>query len=296
MTLQCGIVGLPNVGKSTLFNALTQTMNAEASNYPFCTIAPNLGRVGVPDERLENLARIANSKEIIRSQIDFVDIAGLVRGASRGEGLGNQFLSNIRGVDCILNVVRCFDDEDVAHVERSIDPVRDIELVQTELILADIENLENRLQNLGKKGKITGDVSPSEQIALIEKILPTLNRGEPALNATISRDEERAYRILQLLTAKRQFFVCNLGEKDIVPGNDYTKMVREYCKKNDYQYVTCSAKIESEIALLETEKEKEEFLAALGLPERGLDKIIKTSYSLLDLISFFTVGPKEARA
>jgi GTP-binding protein YchF len=271
-------------------------MNAEASNYPFCTIAPNVGRVAVPDERLEKLAKIANSKEIIGSQIDFVDIAGLVRGASRGEGLGNRFLSNIREVDCVLNVVRCFDDDDVSHVEKSVDPIRDIGLVQTELILADMESLENRLQNLGKKSRSSGDTNSAGQIALIERVLSTLNQGKPAIDTAVSGEEEKAFRMLQLLTAKKQFFVCNVGERDLVSGNGYTEAVKKYCEKNWLQHVICSAKIESEIALLETEEEREEFLLALGLSEKGLDKIIKTSYNLLNLISFFTVGPKEAHA
>ncbi|MDR1494569.1 MAG: redox-regulated ATPase YchF [Rickettsiales bacterium] len=296
MALRCGIVGLPNVGKSTLFNALTQTMKAEASNYPFCTITPNIGRVEVPDRRLDKLAEIAKSKEILRSQIDFVDIAGLVRGASKGEGLGNQFLSNIREVDCLLNVVRCFDDEDISHVEKIVDPSRDIELVQTELILADMESLENRLQSLGKKNKAAGDVNLAEQGALMERILTTLNRGEPAINTVISPEEEKSFKMLQLLTAKKQFFVCNVGEEDIGGGNSYTEMVGKYCSSNNCQCIICSAKIESEIAILETEEEKSEFLDALGLSEKGLDRVIKTSYNLLDLISFFTVGPKEAHS
>jgi GTP-binding protein YchF len=271
-------------------------MKAEASNYPFCTIAPNVGRVAVPDRRLEKLAKMANSKEIISSQMDFIDIAGLVRGASRGEGLGNQFLSNIREVDCILNVVRCFADENVTHVEKNIDPIRDIELIQTELILADIENLDNRLRNLTRKNKISDNINSDGQSALIEKILSTLNEGRPALDSRISPEEEKTFRMLQLLTAKRQFFVCNVEERDIGHGNDYTNAVKKYCEQNHYQQVICSAKIESEIALLESEEEKMEFLSAIGLPERGLDKIIKISYSLLGLIDFFTVGPKEAHS
>jgi GTP-binding protein YchF len=271
-------------------------MKAEASNYPFCTIAPNIGRVEVPDERLEKLAKIAKSREILRSQIDFVDIAGLVRGASRGEGLGNQFLSHIREVDCLANLVRCFDDEDVGHVEKTVDPIRDIELVQTELILADIESLENRLRNLGRKNKASSGPEVAEQSALAERALVTLNEGKPAIDTILSPAEERGFRMLQLLTAKRQFFVCNVGEGDVNAGNDYTNRVKRYCDSNNCHCVLCCAKIEAEIAMLETEEEKSEFLEALGLSERGLDKIIKTSYSLLDLISFFTVGPKEAHS
>ncbi|MDR2077771.1 MAG: redox-regulated ATPase YchF [Rickettsiales bacterium] len=296
MALRCGIVGLPNVGKSTLFNALTQTMNAEASNYPFCTISPNVGRVGVPDSRLEKLAAIANSREIIKSQIDFVDIAGLVRGASKGEGLGNQFLSNIRDVDCILNLVRCFDDDDIAHVEKSVEPLRDIEVIRTELILADMQNLENRLQGLKKKARGLNDKNMAEQINLIEKILRVLNDGRLAVDTDLSEEDRKNFRLLQLLTGKKQFFVCNVSDLDIRSGNLYTEQVKKYCAENNHPCVIFSAKIESEIALLDSEEEKEEFLRSLGLSEKGLDKIIKISYNLLDIISFFTAGPKETHS
>ncbi len=292
--LQCGIIGLPNVGKSTLFNALTQTSMAEAANYPFCTIEANVGRVSIPDERLTKLANLANSREIIKTQIEFVDIAGLVRGASRGEGLGNQFLSNIREVDCVANVVRCFEDEDVSHVEGGIDPIRDIELIQTELILADIENLEKRITNLAKKAH--GDKSLVGQIDLMKQILEVLNRGEPAIKVNLEKDQEKFFKTLQLLTGKKQFFVCNVGEDDVLRGNKYTETVRDFCKENNFIYTIISAKLEAEIANLDTEAEKQEFLAELGLGEKGLDKIIKIAYSLLGLISFFTVGPKEAHA
>ena len=295
MTLQCGIVGLPNVGKSTLFNALTQTMQAEAANSPFCTIEANVGRVAVPDERLDVLAKIANSKEIIKTQIDFVDIAGLVKGASKGEGLGNQFLANIREVDCILNVVRCFEDGNITHVEGNIDPIRDIELIQTELILADIESLEKRLQGLEKKAR-GGDKTIIEQVNLIKRVLDVLNKGQMAINTDISKDEEKNFRMLQLLTGKKQFFVCNVNENDIIEGNKYTKLVEEYCKKNNYIYTIISAQVEAEIANLDSEEDKKEFLETLGLKEKGLDKIIKISYDLLDLISFFTVGPQETHS
>jgi GTP-binding protein YchF len=269
-------------------------MNAEASNYPFCTIDPNVGRVGVPDDRLEKLARIANSREIIRSQIDFVDIAGLVRGASKGEGLGNQFLSNIRDVDCVLNVVRCFDNDDIGHVEKSIDPLRDIEIIRTELILADIQNLENRLHSFGKKARDPSDRNVAEQINLMEKILAVLSGGGLAIDVDISKDDEKNFKVLQLLTGKKQFFVCNVADSDVVAGNGYTKKMEEYCRANNHSCVIFSAKIESEIAMLDSEEERKEFLQSLGLPEKGLDKIIKISYGLLDIISFFTVGPKEA--
>jgi GTP-binding protein YchF len=271
-------------------------MNAEASNYPFCTINPNVGRVGVPDVRLEKLANIASSMEIIKSQIDFVDIAGLVRGASGGEGLGNQFLSNIRDVDCILNLVRCFDDEDIAHVEKNVNPLRDIEVIKTELILADMQNLENRLQGLRKRTKGSNDGDMSEQISLIEKILGVLDGGDLAINANLSDEDEKNFKMLQLLTGKKQFFVCNVSDLDVMIGNGYTKQVEKYCGDNNYPYSIFSAKIESEIALLENEEEKEEFLQSLGLPEKGLDKIIKISYNLLDIISFFTAGPKETHS
>ncbi|MBR2141276.1 MAG: redox-regulated ATPase YchF [Rickettsiales bacterium] len=295
MTLQCGIVGLPNVGKSTLFNALMQTMEAEAANYPFCTIEANVGRVSVADERLEKLAEIAKSQEIIRSQIDFVDIAGLVKGASKGEGLGNQFLANIREVDCILNVVRCFDDENITHVEGPVDPIRDIELIQTELILADIESLEKRMQNAEKKVR-GGDKTAIEQVTLMKKVLNTLNSGKMAIETDITADEMKNFKLLQLLTGKKQFFVCNVSENDVITGNRYTKMVEDYCSKNNYISTIISAKVESEIAILDSEEEKIEFLNTLGLKEKGLDKIIKTAYGLLDLISFFTVGSKEAHS
>ena len=295
MTLQCGIVGLPNVGKSTLFNALTQTMQAEAANYPFCTIEANVGRVSVPDERLDILSKIAKSQEIIKSQIDFVDIAGLVKGASKGEGLGNQFLANIREVDCILNVVRCFEDENITHVEGNIDPIRDIELIQTELILADIENLEKRSQGLDKKAR-GGDKAVIQELNLIKKVLEVLNSGKMAIETTISRDEEKSFKMLQLLTGKKQFFVCNVNEKDILDGNKYTKLVENYCQKNNFIFTIISAKVEAEIANLDSEEDKKEFLETLGLNEKGLDKIIKIAYNLLDLISFFTVGPKESHS
>ena len=295
MSLKCGIVGLPNVGKSTLFNALTQTAAAEAANYPFCTIEPNIGVVCVPDQRLDKLAKIAKSAKIIPTAMEFVDIAGLVRGASKGEGLGNKFLSHIREVDCIVNFVRCFEDSDVTHVENSIDPVRDIELIETELILADLESLEKRLPNLEKKAK-SGDKELKAEAELIKRILKILENGEPAHSIEIHKDELKRFKMLQLLTSKPQFFVCNVAEEDIHNGNSFTKQVEEHAKKFNAKVVYISAKIEAEIAVLETQEEKLEFLETLGLTETGLDKIIKTGYSLLNLLTFFTAGPMETRA
>jgi ribosome-binding ATPase len=295
MSLKCGIVGLPNVGKSTLFNALTQTASAEAANYPFCTIEPNIGRVYVPDERLKKLAIMVNSAQIIPTQIEFVDIAGLVKGASKGEGLGNQFLSHIREVDCIVNVVRCFENENITHVEGAINPIRDIELIETELVLSDLESLEKRLPALQKKAK-GGDKDLQAEVALIKKVQEILSQGKPARNVKISENEQKIFNSLQLLTSKPQFFICNVEENKIIEGNDFTKQVEEYAKKIGVKSLNISAQVESEIAILENEKDKKEFLESIGLKETGLSKVIKMGYALLDLITFFTVGPKETRA
>jgi GTP-binding protein YchF len=294
MGFNCGIVGLPNVGKSTLFNALTSTQAAEAANYPFCTIEPNTGRVGVPDDRLEVLARIAKSAKIIPTQLEFVDIAGLVRGASKGEGLGNQFLANIRETDAILHVLRCFDGE-VTHVEGSIDPVRDAETVETELMLADMEGLERRIPAAQKKAR-GGDKDIKTEIDLMERALAALQAGKPARTVTVSRDEKPLFDRLQLLTAKPVLFVCNVAEEDAATGNAYSARVEAMAKAQGAESVVISAAIESELAQLADPEEKREFLATIGLEEPGLNKVIRAGYRLLGLITFFTIGPKEARA
>jgi GTP-binding protein YchF len=294
MSLKCGIVGLPNVGKSTLFNALTQTVIAQAANYPFCTIEPNLGLVDVPDERCDKLAKIAGSKTIIPTQIELVDIAGLVRGASKGEGLGNQFLSHIREVDAIINVVRCFEDDNVVHVEGAVDPMRDVDLIQLELIFADLESLEKRIPSMEKKAKFDKEVAA--QIELIKRVIAVLKEGKLAINTNLnSLEEKKMLKNLQLLTGKSQLFVCNLSDSEI-SGNRHSKAVEEFCSKNGFKSVNICAQIESDVATLSTPEEKKEFLAEFGMTETGLSHIIKNSYELLNLITFFTVGPKECHA
>jgi GTP-binding protein YchF len=294
MSLKCGIVGLPNVGKSTLFNALTQTATAQAANYPFCTIEPNVGKVNVPDFRLEKLAKTASSATIIPVQIEFVDIAGLVRGASKGEGLGNQFLSHIREVDAIINVVRCFEDENITHVEGVVDPIRDIELIQLELIIADMESLEKRIPAMEKKAKTEKEIAA--QIELAKKVIEVLKLGKQARLVEIkSAEEEKILKNLQLITSKPQLFVCNLKENELL-GNKYSQAVEKFAQENNYQVLKICAQVEAEVAGLETEEEKMEFLNSVGLKETGLTQIIRSSYQLLDLISFFTVGPKECHA
>jgi GTP-binding protein YchF len=296
MGFKCGIVGLPNVGKSTLFNALLSTMQAEAANYPFCTIEPNVGRVGVPDERLSKLAGIASSAQIIPTQLEFVDIAGLVRGASKGEGLGNQFLSHIREVDAIIYVLRCFEDGDVTHVEGSVNPLRDAEIIETELVLADLESLEKRLPNLQKKAK-GGDKESTIIVEMIERVLKVVNQGKAARHVQLKdASEKTTLANLQLLTSKPVMYVCNVDEVSAATGNAMSKTVEEMAKKLHAPSVVVSAKIEAEISMLATDEDKKEFLATLGLEETGLTRIIKAGYSLLNLVTYFTIGPKEARA
>lgn len=293
MGFKCGIVGLPNVGKSTLFNALTSSVAAEAANYPFCTIDPNIGVVAVPDDRLKKLASIAKSQKIIPAQIEFVDIAGLVKGASKGEGLGNQFLSHIREVDAIINVVRCFEDDDIAHVEGKIDPISDLEIIETELILADLESLEKRLPNLEKRART--DKEAAGEIELIKSVISVLSQGKPA-RILVNTDNIKAVQKLQLLTSKPVVYVCNVSEHEVIKGNQHYIHVKEKAEKEKAKCILVSAKIESEISNLATEEEKQEFLAALGLEQAGLEKVIRAGYEVLGLITFFTVGPKEAHA
>jgi ribosome-binding ATPase len=295
MGFRCGIVGLPNVGKSTLFNALTATAAAAAANYPFCTIEPNVGRVPVPDKRLEKLAELGKSTKIVPTQLEFVDIAGLVRGASKGEGLGNQFLGHIREVDAIAHVLRCFEGGDITHVEGSIDPIRDAETVETELMLSDMESLEKRLTNLQKKAK-TGDKEAKAQLDLVEPALAALREGKAARTLKIAPEQQDTWRQLQLITAKPVLYVCNVEEASADKGNSLSAKVAEMAAKQGATSVVISAAIEAEIAQLPTDEERAEFLASLGLSETGLARVISAGYGLLGLQTFFTVGPKEARA
>lgn len=299
MGFKCGIVGLPNVGKSTLFNALTETQAAQAANYPFCTIEPNIGNVAVPDARLDRLAAIAGSAKIIPTQLAFVDIAGLVRGASKGEGLGNQFLGNIREVDAIIHVLRCFENadvgEDVQHVDERIDPVSDAETVETELMLADLESLEKRVPALQKKAT-SGDKEAKASAALLARTLDLLRAGRPArLTERSDKDEERIFAQAQLLTAKPVLYVCNVEENAAASGNHHSDAVFAMAKAQGANAVVISAKIESELVGMDM-AERMEFLTAINLEETGLTRIIRSGYDLLHLITFFTAGPKEARA
>ena len=295
MGFKCGIVGLPNVGKFTLFNALTQTAAAQAANYPFCTIEPNIGNVAVPDARLQTIAKIGASQKIIETQLGFVDIAGLVRGASKGEGLGNQFLGNIREVDAIVHVLRCFEDDDIQHVDEKIDPISDADTVDTELMLSDLESLEKRVPALTKKGT-QGDKEAKAAAVVLSKALDLLREGKPArLTKRDDADEERLFQQAQLLTAKPVLYVCNVEEASAANGNALSALVFEKAKAEGAEAVVVSAAIEAEISTMPAE-DREVFLEDLGLTETGLARVIRAGYELLHLITFFTVGPKEARA
>ncbi|MFV0360172.1 redox-regulated ATPase YchF [Tropicimonas sp.] len=294
MGFKTGIVGLPNVGKSTLFNALTRTAAAQAANFPFCTIEPNVGEVAVPDPRLENLAAIAKSKQIIPTRMTFVDIAGLVKGASKGEGLGNQFLANIRECDAIAHVLRCFEDGDVTHVDGRVDPVEDARTIETELMLADMESVEKRLQNLGRKVR-GGDREAVQQERLLRAALAALEDGRPARTVAVDDEDARAWSMLQLLTAKPVLYVCNVAEQDAAAGNALSEAVAQMAAGEGAAAVVISARIEEEIAQLDPD-EAGLFLSELGLEEAGLDRLIRVGHNLLGLQTYFTVGPKEARA
>ncbi len=295
MGFKCGIIGLPNVGKSTLFNALTESNKAEAANYPFATIEPNVGRVAVPDDRLDVLGKIGKSKKIIPSYMDFVDIAGLVKGASQGEGLGNKFLGHIREVDAIAHVVRCFNDENITHVSNIIDPLNDIETINTELQLADIETLEIKKNSLEKKSK-QGDKEILNQISIIEKIIENLNDSNSLQNNDFTKEENEFAQSLNIIAIKPMLYICNVDEESVQNGNEMSKKVSEYAHKKNHNAVIVSASIESQIAELENNDEKIEMIKEMGLSETTLSKVIKSGYRLLNLINYFTCGPKETRS
>lgn len=296
MGFNCGIVGLPNVGKSTLFNALTATAAAQAANFPFCTIEPNVGRVAVPDSRLDTIAKIAQSANVIPAQLEFVDIAGLVKGASQGEGLGNQFLANIRDTDAIIHVLRCFDDDDVIHVEESVDPIRDSELIETELMLADLESLTKQIDNVARKAK-SGDKESKAQHEAMLVVKEYLEEGKPVRQAYVDNsDLEEPLKQAGLITSRPVLYVCNVEEDSAGEGNSYSQLVQDMAAKQGAQAVVICASIESEIAQLESDEEKKEFLETMGLEEPGLNKIIRHGYDLLGLHTYFTAGPKEAKA
>lgn len=294
MGFKMGIVGLPNVGKSTLFNALTKTAAAQAANFPFCTIEPNVGDVAVPDARLDKLAAIASSKQIIPTRMTFVDIAGLVKGASKGEGLGNQFLANIRECDAIAHVLRCFEDDDITHVDGRVDPIEDADVIETELMLADLESIEKRMQNLTRKVR-GGDKEAVQQVRLLEMAQAALENGKPARTVEVDSEDAKQWKMLQLLTTKPVLYVCNVEEDSAGTGNSQSARVAEMAAAQGNSHVVISARIEEEISQLDAD-EAEMFLTEMGLEEAGLDRLIRAGYDLLHLQTYFTVGPKEARA
>lgn len=291
--LRAGIVGLPNVGKSTLFNALVANAKAQAANFPFCTIEPNVGIVAVPDERLKVLAGISSSDDIVPARVEFVDIAGLVKGASQGEGLGNQFLANIREVDAIVHVVRCFEDDDIHHVSGSVDPIRDIEVINLELVLADLSQVEKRIDRARKQARTSKEAQV--EVAALEKLIPVLNEGQPARQVALNEEEELLLKPLGLLTRKSIIYATNVAEDDLATGNDWVKQVQELAAQENAQAVVVSAQVESELVEL-PEDERSDFLAALGVEEGGLKSLIRATYELLGLRTYFTTGPKETRA
>lgn len=295
MGFKTGIIGLPNVGKSTLFNALTRTAVAQAENFPFCTIEPNIGEVAVPDKRLEEIGKITLSQQIIPTKMTFVDIAGLVKGASKGEGLGNQFLGNVRECDAIAHVLRCFDDNDITHVEGRVNPIEDMSIIETELILADLESVEKQLNNLVRKLK-SNDPEAHKQATLLEKVEFLLSRGHFAREIELNTDEQKSFRMLNLLTAKPTLYVCNVDEASAKKGNKYSNSILDLSRQTNSTCVIISAAIEEEISQLAEVSEMEVFLSELGLSESGLDRMIKAGYSLLGLLTYFTAGPKESRA